>query len=56
MAFEPTGECRVTIAAQGEAQANQLVARLRNMGFRVTASTFEANGERLRGDVTVSVP
>lgn len=56
LAFEPTGECRVTIAAQGEAQANQLVARLRNMGFRVTASTFEANGERLRGDVTVSVP
>ena len=56
IAFEPTGDLRVTVAAEGEAQANQLVTRLRDTGFAVTASTFEANGERLRGDLTVTLP
>ncbi len=56
LAFEPNGDLRTTVAAEGEAQANQLVARLREAGFAVTASTFEANGERLRGDLTVKLP
>ena len=56
LAFEPSGDLRVTIAAEGEAQANQLVARLRDAGFAVTASPFEANGQRLRGDLTVTLP
>lgn len=56
LAFEPNGDLRATIAAEGEAQANQLVARLRDAGFAVTSSTFEANGQRLRGDLTVSLP
>lgn len=56
LAFEPNGDLRATVAAEGEAQANQLVARLREAGFVVTSSAFEANGERLRGDVTVTLP
>lgn len=56
LAFEPNGDLRATIAAEGEAQANQLVARLRESGFAVTASTFESNGQRLRGDLTVTLP
>ncbi|WBH16294.1 type II secretion system protein GspL [Sphingomonas radiodurans] len=56
IAFEPNGDLRATISAEGEAQANQLVARLREDGFAVTTSTFEANGQRLRGDITVTLP
>lgn len=56
LAFEPTGELRATIAASGEAQANQLLARLREAGFVVTASTFQTDGQRVRGDVTVALP
>ncbi|WP_085808501.1 type II secretion system protein GspL [Sphingomonas sp. TZW2008] len=56
LAFEPNGDLRATIAAEGEAQANQLVAQLRGSGFAVTASPFESNGQRLRGDLTVTVP
>ena len=56
LAFEPTGELRATIAASGEAQANQLIARLREAGFVVTASTFQSDGQRVRGDVTVALP
>lgn len=56
LAFEPNGDLRATIAAEGEAQANQLVARLRESGFAVTSSTFESNGQRLRGDLTVTLP
>lgn len=56
LTFEPNGTLRATVAAEGEAQANQIVARLREAGFVVTASTFESNGQRLRGDVTVALP
>lgn len=56
LAFEPNGDLRATVAAEGEAQANQLVAQLREAGFAVTASTFESNGQRLRGDLTVTLP
>ncbi|OWK32415.1 type II secretion system protein GspL [Sphingomonas mucosissima] len=56
VAFEPTGELRATIAANGEAQANQLLERLRGAGFAVTASTFQSDGQRVRGDVTVALP
>lgn len=56
LAFEPNGDLRATVAAEGEAQANQLVAQLRDSGFAVTASTFESNGQRLRGDLTVTLP
>lgn len=56
LSFEPNGNLRATVAAEGEAQANQVVARLREAGFVVTASTFESNGQRLRGDLTVSLP
>ena len=56
LAFEPNGDLRATIASEGEAQANQLVGRLRASGFVVTTSTFESNGQRLRGDITVALP
>ncbi|SEI74634.1 type II secretion system protein L (GspL) [Sphingomonas sp. OV641] len=56
VAFEPTGELRATIAASGEAQANQLIDRLREAGFAVAASTFQSDGQRVRGDVTVALP
>ena len=56
IAFEPTGELRASVAASGEAQANQLVSRLRDAGFAVTASTFQSDGQRVRGDLTVTLP
>jgi general secretion pathway protein L len=56
IAFEPNGDLRATVGAEGEAQANQLVSRLRDSGFSVTASTFESNGQRLRGDLVVTLP
>ena len=56
LAFAESGELRATVTAEGEAQANQLVARLRESGFVVTASTFEASGNRVRGDLTLILP
>ncbi|MCC2981366.1 type II secretion system protein GspL [Sphingomonas sp. IC4-52] len=56
IAFEPSGELRATVAANGEAQANQLLDRLRGAGFAVTASTFQSDGQRVRGDVTAALP
>jgi len=56
LVFSESGELRVTVSAEGEAQANQLVARLRDSGFVVTTSTFESVGGRARGDVTVALP
>lgn len=56
ISFEPSGELRATVAANGEAQANQLLDRLRQAGFAVTASTFQSDGQRVRGDVTVALP
>ncbi len=54
--FGESGEMRVTVSAEGEAQANQLAARLRDAGFVVTTSTFESAGGRVRGDITVVLP
>lgn len=56
LTFEPTGEFRATVAAEGEAQVNALVARLRETGFEVQPSTFEASGGRVSGQIVVSAP
>lgn len=56
LSFEPNGDLRLSVAAVGEPQANQLVARLRDAGFVVAASTFQGDGQRVRGDLTVTMP
>lgn len=54
--FQPNGDLRVTIAADGAAQANALRSRLRDAGFAVSAGVFEPVGGRVKGDITVSRP
>ena len=56
LTFEQNGDLRATVSAEGEAQANALVARLRDTGFAVQASTFEATGGRVKGELTATAP
>lgn len=54
--FEPTGDLRFGLATEGEARANAVRQRLEASGFMVEASTFESQGSRLTGQMTVRVP
>ena len=54
--FEPNGDLRATIAAEGEAQAIELVSAAARRGLRVTAEHVRDAGGRVRGELTVSAP
>lgn len=54
LAFDADGTLRAGIAAQGEAQANDLVTRIRDFGFTVRPSTFVRNGAAVSGTLTVT--
>lgn len=53
--FQSNGDLRITLIAQGDAEANAVQARLRDAGFAVTPGAFESAGGRLKGDVTVRI-
>ncbi|RDE05149.1 type II secretion system protein GspL [Sphingomonas aracearum] len=54
--FDATGVLKPSVSLASEAQAADLVTRLRAQGFAATPSTFTNNGGRLTGDVTVGAP
>lgn len=54
--FDATGDLRVGVTAGGEARANAIRTRLAASGFRVEASTFESQGARVSGTLTVRAP
>lgn len=51
--FDATGSLKASVSLAGEAQAADLVNRLRAQGFTVAPSTFVNNGGRVTGDVTL---
>ena len=54
LAFDADGTLRAGISAQGEAQANDLVTRVRDFGFTVRPSTFTRSGAGVTGSLTVT--
>ena len=52
--FTPTGDLRLTVAAEREALATDLQRSLQRAGFTVRASTFTAAAGRVTGELTVS--
>ena len=54
LAFDADGTLRAGIAAGGEAQADDLVRRVRDYGFTVRPSTFTRNGAAVSGTLTVT--
>ena len=53
LTFDPNGDLRVGVAVPGEAEANQLKARIEEAGYVVSASTFSNSNGRLTGELTV---
>lgn len=51
--FDADGSLRIGVAADGEAQANAVRDGIQAAGFDVEASPFQANGNRLTGELTV---
>ena len=51
--FDAEGTLRIGVAADGEAQANAVKDGIQAAGFDVEASPFQANGNRLTGELTV---
>jgi general secretion pathway protein L len=54
LSFTEDGALKITVNAQGEAQANDLKSRIQSIGFHVDASTFQSAAGQLTGDLTVT--
>lgn len=56
LSFDESGIVRVTIAAEGSGQANDVRRRIEANGFKVVAGSFQANAGQVSGDLTISPP
>jgi general secretion pathway protein L len=54
--FAADGSVRATVLAPGAPEVEALLARIRQAGLPVTASPFQTEGGRIRGELRISAP